>query len=91
MNYMVMHDRDSGTVGAEVMNAPILAQTGEERRIMIEECIEDLLGYTAPNSEKPYKAHLHIQNNWPNNFDGLPNDWKSTFIKLCSPYLDHLR
>jgi hypothetical protein len=91
VNYMVMHDRDSGTVGAEVMNAPILAQTGEERRIMIEECIEDLLGYTAPNSEKPYKAHLHIQNNWPNNFDGLPNDWKSTFIKLCSPYLDHLR
>jgi hypothetical protein len=58
---------------------------------MIEECIEDLLGYDAPSSEKPYKAHLHIQNNWGDEFSDLPNNWKSTFITLCSPYLDHLR
>lgn len=90
VNYMFMHDRDAGTERAAAMNAPILAQTGEDRRIMIEECIEDLLGYAAPSSEKPYKAHLHIQNHWADNFDGLPNDWKSTFIRLCSPYLDHL-
>ena len=43
------------------MNAPILAQTGEDRRIMIEECIEDLLGYPAPSYEKPYKAHIFIE------------------------------
>ncbi|WP_297531987.1 ATP-dependent endonuclease [Thalassolituus sp.] len=91
VNYMFMHDRDAGTERAEAMNAPILEQTGHERRIMIEECIEDLLGYDAPSSEKPYKAHLHIQNNWGDEFSDLPNDWKSTFITLCSPYLDHLR
>lgn len=91
VNYMFMHDRDAGTEGAAAMNAPILAQTGNDRRIMIEECIEDLLGYDAPSSEKPYKAYLHIQNNWGDGFNGVPNNWKSTFITLCSPYLDHLR
>ncbi|WP_226646042.1 ATP-dependent nuclease [Microbulbifer variabilis] len=91
INYIFMHDRDEGTERAEAMNAPILAQTGQDRRIMIEECIEDLLGYDAPSSEKPYKAHLHIQKNWGDEFIDLPNDWKSIFITLCSPYLDHLR
>ena len=91
VDYIFMHDRDAGTAGAEAMNAPILAQTGANRRIMIEECIEDLLGYDAPSSEKPYKAYIHIQNNWTDNFNDLPNDWTSTFITLCSPYLDHLR
>lgn len=91
VNYMFMHDRDAGTERAEAMNAPILEQTGNDRRIMIEECIEDLLGYDAPSSEKPFKAHQHIQNNWGDRFEELPNDWKLTFITLCSPYLDHLR
>jgi predicted ATPase len=91
VNYIFMHDRDAGTAGAEAMNAPILAQTGEARRVMIAECIEDLLGYTAPSSEKPYRAHRHIENNWGDEFSDLPSDWKSVFITLCSPYLDHLR
>lgn len=91
LNYMIMHDRDAGVVGAEVMNDPILTQTGNDRRIMIEECIEDLLGYPAPSSEKPYAAHRHIQTNWGSGFNTLPEGWKSIFISLCSPYLDHLR
>ena len=90
VNYMLMHDRDVGTERAEAMNAPILEQTGESRRIMIEECIEDLLGYPAPSSEKPYRAYLHIQENWGEEFNELPEHWKSVFISLCSPYLDHL-
>jgi putative ATP-dependent endonuclease of the OLD family len=90
LNYIFMHDRDAGTDRAEAMNAPILAQTGEDRRIMLSECIEDLLGYPAPNSEKPYRAYQHIQDNWPDDFENLPSNWKSTFIKLCSPYLNHL-
>ena len=91
VNYMFMHDRDAGTPKAEAMNDPILAQTGNERRVMIEECIEDLLGYGAPSSEKPYQAYVHIQENWGDEFDGLPANWKSTFISLCSPHLDHLQ
>jgi putative ATP-dependent endonuclease of OLD family len=91
VNYMFMHDRDSGTPKAELMNDPILAQTGEDRRIMINECIEDLLGYPAPSSEKPYKAYKHIDDNWSNSFSELPEDWKTVFLNLCAPYLDHLR
>ncbi|MGC9423937.1 ATP-dependent nuclease [Vibrio sp.] len=90
VNYIFMHDRDAGTPKAEAMNEPILAQTGRDRRIMIEECIEDLLGYDAPSIEKPYQAYIHIQKHWGDEFDELPDNWKSTFISLCSPHLDHL-
>lgn len=90
INYILMHDRDKGTGKAEAMNDPILLQTGKERRIMIEECIEDILGYAAPTKEKPYKAHSHIQDNWGEKFDSLPEAWRSVFLKLCSPHLDHL-
>lgn len=90
VNYMFMHDRDAGTPKAEAMNAPILEQTGIERRVMIEECIEDLLGYPAPSSEKPYKAYLFIEENWDESFENIPLDWKKIFIQLCSPYLNHL-
>ncbi|CAH0201486.1 hypothetical protein SRABI70_01756 [Pseudomonas sp. Bi70] len=91
VNYIVMHDRDADVAQAAIMNDPILAVTGEHRRVMIEECIEDLLGYAAPDREKPYKAYLHIQENWGENFFDIPEAWRNTFIKLCSPYLDHLR
>lgn len=91
VNYIFMHDRDAGTPRAEAMNAPILTQTGAGRRIMIEECIEDLLGYAAPSNEKPYKAHEHISENWGNHFNELPERWRNIFLDLCSPYLDHLK
>ncbi|XOZ33957.1 AAA family ATPase [Halomonadaceae bacterium KBTZ08] len=91
VNYVFMHDRDAGTPRAEAMNDPILEQTGQGRRLMIEECIEDLLGYESPANEKPYKAYRHIQANWGDTFNDLPENWKDTFIRLCSPHLDHLR
>lgn len=90
IDYLLMHDRDAGTPGAAAMNAPIVEQSGEDRRVMIEECIEDLLGYDAPSKDKPYAAYKHIDENWNDDFDSVPNDWKSTFIKLCSPYINHL-
>ncbi|HHE0364390.1 ATP-dependent nuclease [Vibrio alginolyticus] len=91
LNYIFMHDRDAGTEKAEAMNAPILAQTGPDRRIMIEECIEDLLGYDSPSNEKPFKAYQHIALNWGDDFNDLPEDWKSIFLDLCSPHLEHLK
>ena len=90
MNYIIMHDRDADTPGAVIMNEPILAETGEERRIMVEECIEDLLGYGSPTREKPFRAHSHIQENWADDFNALPDAWKKTFIKLCAPYANNL-
>lgn len=90
VNYIIMHDRDGGTERAEAMNPLILSVTGAERRIMIEECIEDILGYNAPSSEKPYKAHKHIEDNWSETFEGLPANWQKIFINLHSPHLNHL-
>jgi predicted ATP-dependent endonuclease of OLD family len=90
VNYIFMHDRDKGTEKAEAMNPLILAVTGQDRRIMVEECIEDILGYEAPTRDKPYKAHKHIEDNWLEDFDNLPENWKDIFIKLHAPYLDHL-
>lgn len=91
MNYVLMHDKDSNTPGAVIMNAPILAACGENRRIMLEECVEDILGYPSPASEKPFKAYKHIQENWPADFPSLPERWRNIFIDLATPYLDHLR
>lgn len=90
INYILMHDRDAGTEKAEAMNQPILDQTGPERRVMIEECIEDILGYASPSNDKPYKAHKHIDDNWGEDLENVPEQWKQIFIKLCSPHLDHL-
>ncbi|MGR2668651.1 ATP-dependent nuclease [Vibrio campbellii] len=91
INYIFMHDRDKGTAKAESINQPILEVTGEERRVMINECIEDLLGYQAPSYEKPYTAFKFIDENWGDKFDQLPQDWTNIFIKLCSPYIDNLK
>jgi len=91
MNYIIMHDRDGDTPGAVIMNDPILEACGAGRRIMLEECVEDVLGYPSPASEKPFKAYKHIQENWPDNFDDLPARWRNIFIDLAAPYLNHLR
>lgn len=91
MNYIIMHDRDGDTPGAVVMNDPILAECGQTRRIMLEECIEDILGYIPPSSEKPFKAYKHIQTNWSAEFSDLPEQWRDIFLELAAPYLNHLR
>lgn len=90
VNYIIMHDRDRGTERAEAMNPIILSVTGPDRRIMVEECVEDILGYAPPSSEKPYKAYKYIEDNWSSDFVNLPENWKQIFIRLHSPHLDHL-
>lgn len=91
IDYVVMHDRDAGNDRAMAVNKHIALQTGENRRVMVHECIEDILGYDAPSNEKPYKAYAHISSSWGESFSDLPEDWKSIFINLCSPILNHLQ
>lgn len=78
----VIHDKDAGTAGAEKFNEPIVRVVGEDRRIMLENCIEDVLGYTAPKYEKPYRAHRYLNSNWGNNWDEVSGPWKSTMESL---------
>lgn len=56
--FFVIHDRDKGTEGAEKFNEPIRGAVGnDEKLVLLEECIEDFLGYPAPGSEKPFNAY----------------------------------
>jgi predicted ATP-dependent endonuclease of OLD family len=77
INPIVIHDKDEGVPRAEVFNDPILAAVGvEENRIMLTNCIEDILGYPAPSNEKPYKAYKHITEKWAEDWESVSTNWK---------------
>ncbi|WP_052500297.1 TOPRIM nucleotidyl transferase/hydrolase domain-containing protein [Priestia megaterium] len=63
----VIYDKDTGTEGEKKFNIPILEVVGEERRFMLQNCIEDVPGYKPPTSEKPFRAHRYLNSNWGNN------------------------
>ncbi len=79
----VIHDADTGVAGAEVFNQPILDTIGtDERRIMLQNCIEDVLGYPPPSNEKPYKAYKYINENWGSDFESISQEWRVIMEKL---------
>lgn len=86
LNYFVIHDRDQGVDRAENYNEHILnAMNGQEqKRIMMEECIEDELGYPAPSGEKPFKAYQKVQE-WVN-WDSIPENWKNKMRIVFSDF-----
>ncbi|WP_267462148.1 ATP-dependent nuclease [Carnobacterium viridans] len=72
----VMHDKDSETPGAMIMNKPIKNALGNDKYLTtLENCIEDILGYTPPNSEKPYKAYKYVTENWKV-WEDVTETWK---------------
>lgn len=74
----VIHDRDKGTEGAYKFNQPILdAVEDKSKVIVLEECIEDLLDYPEPNSNKPFKAYQFINKNWGSSWNEINTKWKS--------------
>ncbi|WP_411749454.1 AAA family ATPase [Serratia marcescens] len=87
VEFFVIHDRDRGTEGAEVFNGPIAAAVGEaDKVIMLEECVEDLLGYPAPGSEKPFKAYKETQR-WGDNWNDVPEPLRQVLTKAFSPFI----
>lgn len=82
INPTVMHDQDTGIEGAEVFNQPILEAVGNPEKVFaLNNCIEDVLGYRAPSSEKPYKAFKHIKDNWTD-INQIPKSWMSIFRSI---------
>ena len=68
-------------------NVPIReALDCDSQLFVLEECIEDVLGYTAPSSEKPYSAFKYIQDNWITedsyDYDKVPEDWRNIFEQI---------
>lgn len=77
INIYVMHDKDKNTPGAVVFNEPIRQALNDDTRLFVlENCVEDVLGYSAPSSDKPYKAYCYIKDNW-NSWNDVSLKWKS--------------
>lgn len=73
----VMHDRDENTSGAVIFNEPIRQALDNDKHLFVlRNCIEDVLGYTAPTSDKPYKAYCYINKNW-NKWKSIKEEWKT--------------
>ena len=72
----VMHDKDADTQGAVIFNEPIRqALDYDDHLFVLENCVEDVLGYTAPTSDKPYKAYCYINDNWKE-WKDISEQWK---------------
>ena len=73
----VMHDKDENTSGAVIFNEPIRQALDNDKHLFVlRNCIEDVLGYTAPTSDKPYKAYCYINKNW-NEWKSIKEEWKT--------------
>lgn len=87
VDFIVIHDRDKGVKGAEIFNSHILAAAGSpEKIIVVEECIEDILGYPVPASEKPFNAYEQTLK-WGNDFDDIPVKLKSIMQRAYNNWL----
>lgn len=77
INIYVMHDKDENTPGAVVFNEPIKqALENDSHLFVLKNCVEDVLGYSAPASDKPYKAYCYINSNWKN-WKDVKEEWKT--------------
>ncbi len=86
INPFVIHDADSGVVGAERFNPLIEAAVGDPTRVLrMANCIEDELGYPAPTAEKPFKAYTHVTL-WGPNWDDVPEAWRTKMEVVFAPY-----
>lgn len=85
----VIHDEDSGVANAEMHNQPILDAVGEaSRRIMLHNCIEDILGYEPPSKDKPYKAYKNIKDNWGDDWESVCGPWRAKMEDLFKESFD---
>lgn len=83
---LVMHDNDI-IEGATKFNQPILdALDGDDtKRVLIMNCIEDVLGNTVNSNGKPYCAFKHINENWGEDWEGVQSNWKDIVINQLLP------
>ena len=90
VDLFVVHDEDSGTPGAVVMNAPILQalDNNETKRLMMHNCIEDELGFPAPSSDKPFQAYQFVKD-WTT-WDDVPENWKEKMKIVFHEYSEQL-
>jgi predicted ATP-dependent endonuclease of OLD family len=76
----VIHDKDL-VDGATKFNIPILEALDdiESNRFVVENTIEDILGYPEPSNDKPYKVYKYISENWGENWNDVQQNWRVIF------------
>jgi putative ATP-dependent endonuclease of the OLD family len=83
INPYVIHDKDSDNDRAFRINDSILEALEEpNKRIMLENCIEDILGYGPVTNDKPFKAYKYINENWGDDWSCVTPAWKAIFESL---------
>ncbi|KGK91434.1 hypothetical protein DP73_03155 [Desulfosporosinus sp. HMP52] len=88
---VVIHDEDGGVANAEMHNGPILNAVGDPtKRHMLCNCIEDILGYTAPTKEKPSKAYSYVNSNWGDDWASVSGPWKDLMERVFEESFDLL-
>ncbi|CAH7197799.1 hypothetical protein VCHA38P215_340001 [Vibrio chagasii] len=88
INPIVMHDSDTGVEGAVVHNAPIReALNNDDNLFVLERCMETILDYPEPSSEKPFRAYQHTLS-WGENYDGIPENWREIYEQLMDISLE---
>ena len=86
--FLVMHDRDNGVAGAEKFNQPIADAVADQNNIVVlEKCMEDVLGYPAPTSEKPFNAYK-IASGWGDSWEDVPPALRVVMGKLFQGYVN---
>lgn len=87
VDVFVIHDRDASVQNAAQFNEPIRQAVGDDNNIlMLEECIEDVLGYQAPSNEKPYRAYTETLN-WGDSWDDVPLSLQNVLQTAFNPYI----
>ncbi|MCI1006843.1 AAA family ATPase [Herbaspirillum sp. C7C8] len=87
VDFTIIHDRDAGIEGAEKFNGPILEAAGDINSVIVlEECIEDVLGYESPKTEKPSTAFAHTLQ-WADNWEGVPEKLRAVLIRAFNGYI----
>ena len=82
INVYVIHDGDYGTEGAEKFNIIIKnALDNDCHLVVLDKCIEDALGYSAPSNDKPLHAYTFIQNHW-NCWSDISENWRACIEKI---------
>lgn len=90
IDLFVVHDKDSNTQGAEIMNPKILESldNNESDRYMMQNCIEDVLGYPVPSQDKPFKAYEYTKG-WTK-WKDIPENWRTITKIIFSEFKDQL-
>lgn len=65
LDIYIIHDKDDGKSRAVVFNEPIRNILKNDAHLFVlENCVEEVLGYQVPTSDKPYQAYHYIKDNW---------------------------